>query len=165
VERKQNGDMTIFSVSLKDINIQKDSLLRIDVDLPEIEQHLNYELCYDDTVSTDKIQTNPLPFVFKLLTNANRNLPFYVNSENERQQVVGTTWLLSMLGLIHMNLGIVHSDDERLYNRNSTKGTADTIAFDKDIGILVIDFTNSPPKQEKIDKIRNSAKYINEKVI
>jgi len=38
-------------------------------------------------------------------------------------------------------------------------GAADTIAFDKDIGILVIDFTNSQPKQEKIDKIRNSKIY------
>jgi hypothetical protein len=55
----------------------------------------------------------------------------------------------------------LQSDDERLYDGKSTKGALDTIAFGNN-GVLAIDATNSPPKEEKIDKIRNSASYISE---
>jgi hypothetical protein len=105
-----------------------------------------------------------LPFVFKLLSNANCNLAPYVNSDDEKRQVVGTTWLLSMLGFMYMNFGTINSDDERLYDGKSRMGAVDTIAFDRNSGILAIDATSSPPKEEKIDKIRNSASYISEKL-
>jgi len=164
LQKYQTNDMTIFSVSLKDINVQQYSTLRIEADLPELEINLGYKLSYDEIVSKDKIQSNPLSFVFKLLSTANSNLELYVNSDYEKRQVVGTTWLLSMLGFIHMNFGIINSDDERLYDGRTTKGATDTIAFDGKSSILAIDATNSPPKEEKIDKIRNSAAYINEKL-
>jgi len=164
VEQKQDGDMTTFYVSQQEINIQHDSNLRIEIDLFDIEVHLNYELLYDDIVSPDKIQTYPVPFIFKLLTNANNNLPLYVNSDEERKQVTGTTWLLSLLGFMHLNFGFIDRDDERIFNGMAVIGSVDTIAFDEDIGIMVIDFTNSPPKPIKIDKIRNSAKHIREKL-
>ena len=156
--------MTTFYVSQQEINIQHDSNLRIEIDLFDIEVHLNYELLYDDIVSPDKIQTYPVPFIFKLLTNANNNLPLYVNSDEERKQVTGTTWLLSLLGFMHLNFGFIDRDDERIFNGMAVIGSVDTIAFDEDIGIMVIDFTNSPPKPIKIDKIRNSAKHIREKL-
>jgi hypothetical protein len=164
LKQKQSDDMTIFYVLQEDVNIQKDSRLHIEIDFPNIEQQLEYELRYDDIISKDKIQTNPLSFIFKLLTNANHNLPLYVNSDIEKQQVVGTTWLLSMLGFRHLNVGIINTDDERVYDGKIEKGAVDTLAFDENIGTLVIDFTNSPPKWTKVDKIRNSARYIYEKL-
>jgi hypothetical protein len=69
-----------------------------------------------------------------------------------------------MLGLIHLNLAIICSDDERIYDGKTTKGTADTISFDNSIGTLIIDFTSSPPKQDKIDKIQNTSNYVHEKL-
>jgi hypothetical protein len=91
-----------------------------------------------------------LPFVFKLLLNANNNLALYVNSDDEKSQLVGTTWLLSMLGFMHMNFGIIQSDDERLYDGKSTKGAVDTIAFGNN-GVLAIDATH--PKKRKSTRL------------
>ena len=61
-------------------------------------------------------QANQLAYIFRLFTNASSNLPLYVNANNEKSQVIDTTWLLSVLDFIHLNLGIIDNDDERDYD-------------------------------------------------
>ncbi|HEY7571796.1 MAG TPA: hypothetical protein VH796_10545 [Nitrososphaeraceae archaeon] len=61
-------------------------------------------------------QANQLAYVFRLFTNASSNLPLSVNANNEKSQVIDTTWLLSVLDFIHLNLGIIDNDDERDYD-------------------------------------------------
>jgi hypothetical protein len=139
-------------------NLPTGSILNIEIDFPLIQQSIGYQLSYDELISKSKIQNNQLHFTFKLFKNADHNLSIYINSDDERKQITGTTWLLSVLGFVCMNLGIINSDDEKLIEENSQIGAADARAFQNEIGVLVIDFTTNCPKDPKVDKIRNSAK-------
>ncbi|MGB8936768.1 MAG: hypothetical protein WCC17_16880 [Candidatus Nitrosopolaris sp.] len=58
------------------------------------------------------------------------------------------------------------SDDEKMKDGQIEKGSVDTIAYAMmpNTTLLVIDFTTSPPNPSKIDKIRDSAKFISEKL-
>ena len=94
---------------------------------------------------------------------ASRNFAEYVCSSDDDQQVVSTTWLLSLLDFATLELGGYVHEDEKIYDDD--RYAADILAYNADRQMfLVVDCTKTVPFDNKIDKIRNAAEEINKRI-
>ena len=163
------NDTTIFSIPIDHINNRQNSILNIELFFKDIDIRLNKKELCDQLISSSKIIENPLLFTFKYFK-ANSKMNDYIESkipkkDPELQQVLGTTWLLSMLGFTCMNLGFITNDDEKILDNGKEMGAADSIAFNNEDKLLLIDFTTGMPKSDKIDRIRKTATFISQKTL
>ena len=161
------NDTTIFSIPINYVNNKQNTFLNIELFFKDIDTRLKKEISCEQLMSSNKIIENPLLFTFKY-SKANSKMNDYIESkvnklDKENQQVIGTTWLLSILGFSCINLGILANDDEKILYNGIEKGAADSIAFNNEGNILLIDFTTGIPKGDKIDRIRKTANFISQK--
>lgn len=100
---------------------------------------------------------DPFTQTFSLF-DAGKNMEKHLlNPKDEEDFVASFSWLLEMIDIRSLKLG----RDEIVRENKTQKGSADIIAYDsKSNKVLVVDCTIGVPSEPKIDKIRNTAKYI-----
>jgi hypothetical protein len=97
-----------------------------------------------------------------LLFKAQNKLSEYSLFQAETQQVVGTSWLLTLIGYRTIVLGAIERKEE------STIGgihSADILSYKSETdALLIVDCTISIPGEPKIIKIKNTAEYVRNKI-
>jgi hypothetical protein len=101
---------------------------------------------------------------FKLTGASEKFKSFLRSTGTKHEQEVSTSWLLSILGM--RPIFLAYNDEcEKVKEGKMERGAADVLAFDDARStLLVIDNTATAPAAQKIDKLRNTAKFIGEKV-
>lgn len=101
---------------------------------------------------------------FKLTGAFEKFQTFLYSTGTKHEQEVSTSWLLSILGM--RPIFLAYNDEcEKVKEGKVEKGAADVLAFDDARGaILAVDNTANVPTAQKMDKIRNTAKFIADKV-
>ena len=83
--------------------------------------------------------------------------------DKEQPQINSTMWLLSILNINSVPLGIFKRDGEQIQENGRVLNYSVDILAQVDEVFLAIDCTVTVPGNQKIDKILNSAKYLNKK--
>jgi hypothetical protein len=90
---------------------------------------------------------------------------YIYSTANERQHIASAIWLLEILDFNSIPLGLVKEDDERIKDKLAFQHSADILAYNRDKGLLlIVDITQAVPAPPKIQKISNTANYINSKI-
>jgi hypothetical protein len=169
IQQGQEGEMIRFSVPKNGIEVLQGDKIFVETAIPDIQQSFDYELGYEDVISTNKIKSNKLAFAFKLFKNPKFNLERYIYSkDSEPEHTTGITWLLNILGCQCINLTFKGKDgknNEVLSDGKIELQSVDILGYRDDLGILVIDFTIKLPKEPtKLDNIIGAARFISEKL-
>jgi hypothetical protein len=154
---KGSGKMRLALVPLQK-DVQVNDQFEVKVMHDPIGVVLRFRIYGEDILKAPYIP-DPLIDAFRMF-NAKINFYDYLTSKSsEPKRVASTSWLLSMLGLNLIPLGLLDREKDEKIISSRSQYACDILAFNGRT-LFAIDCTDTAPKPNKVDKIKNTSDYL-----